>query len=426
MWRIDHYLTVDYDIVLQTFRRVSKHLEDSKKIGLSHSEEEFFFPGGSHRACCLLAFDAFLTVIFPDTEPEGEPGFWKAQLREELWSLSERARCPILSAVFSDAKAERSWLGACDGSSMAEGEWGVPDGEEPDFPLLASLLRLPGQEEPFRQAWTEKEPGRFLKAMEEAAGLPFSLPEELEGGYQKTEDRMAMKLYRPLAPALDRFFYLPQEEEKPPDTSGDLFSLLGRGSLHLYREGLEEQRFLQALQSENEAHRNKITVLVEHRCITIWKLSGAPFSPGETEKISSILHCGAISTLVCGERAFSLCAAYNGDRISAACWQNFSPNAWGIEQKCRMAWQVWLRDHPHSSGMKTQEAARLCGRFGISPEPFIEAIRFGNLPYLLEKLPDVMGMHFDIPGGLKSFPSETLPCGRLYWEPEKKGSNLWK
>lgn len=426
MWRIDHYLTVDYDMVLQTFRRVSKHLEDSKKIGLSPGEETFFFPGDSRGGCLLLAFDSFLTVIFPDVRLENKGSVFGAEnLQRELLFLSERARCPVFSMIFPEDGSALGWTGACDSGKTAQGGWGVP-GAEPDFSSLSLLLRLPGQEEALRQAWQEKAPEDFLRAMELATGLPFCFPGELEGGYQKVEDRMAMKLYRPLAPALDRFFYFPQEEEKPPDTSGeDLFSLLGRGSLHLYREGLEEQKFLETLRTGGDPYKNGVTVLMGHRYITIWRQSGAPFSPEETERLSLLLHCGAMSTLVCGERAFSLYAAYDGERVASACWQDFSPGAWGIEQRCRMAWQAWLREYPHSDGIKTQEAARFCNRFGISPGPFMEAVRFGNLPYLLEKLPSVMGTYFEIPGSLKDYPAETLSCGKLYREPEKKGPDLW-
>lgn len=254
MWRIDHYLTVDHDIVLQTFRKVSKHLEDRQKMGLSPGEEGFFFGTGGCRTCFLLAFDAFLTVIFPDTAAEEGPALPQEGLRQELLALSKRARCPVLSAVFPGGEASRGWLGICDGGRTAEGRWGVPGSPEPDFPLFASLLRLPGQENALRSAWGEKTPDRFLRAMEEAVGLPFPLPEELEGRYQKVEDRMAMKLYLPLTPAQNRFFYFPQEGNGLPRALGENpFSFLGRGSLHLYREDLEEAKLFEVLQRDRKS-----------------------------------------------------------------------------------------------------------------------------------------------------------------------------
>ena len=69
---------------------------------------------------------------------------------------------------------------------------------------------------------------------------------------------------------------------------------------------------------------------------------------------------------------------------------------------------------------------RLCAAFGFSPERLAEAVRFGNLSYLLERLPAIMGINFHIPGGIESFPSKGIPGGKVYWKPEKKGLELWK
>lgn len=427
MWRVDHYLTMDHHSILQVFRKISKQLEDRKNMQeLTPGEERFFFDGYDKRVCRVLAFQEFLTAVFPELGPEQEDAApSEEELREGLHFLAQRARHPVFSAVFFRSGPPRAWLGVFDGVCMADGVWGQK-GREPEFSLMAELIRLPDREDALRKAWAARSPEELRLALERALGLPFGLPEDLESSYDKLEDRMAMKLYSPLTPAFRRFSYFPRKDSALPAARAQRGSLLGRCGLHLYRKDLNEERLFRGLGKWSALKSRRATVLVDRDYITIWEHGASPLAPEDMKRLSQKLRCRAVSTLICGQKALALCAAQSGEMIAAACWQSFDEDAWGTEQERREAWREWLWEHAFCSGLEEGAAGRLCAAFGFSPERLAEAVRFGNLSYLLERLPAIMGINFHIPGGIESFPSKGIPGGKVYWKPEKKGLELWK
>ncbi|MDD2956308.1 MAG: hypothetical protein PHD67_08340 [Oscillospiraceae bacterium] len=419
MWRVDHYLTMDYYPVLQSFRRISKQMEDSRDaLDVTWNETQFFYAGSGQRMCRVLAYNSFLTVVFPELGAGMDPpGLEEARLRDDLRALAGRARRAVLSAAFSRQGGGRAWLGIFDGEIMADGVWGQ-QGRRPDFSLLAALAHLDGKEEALEKAWNAQTLPELQLALEAATGLPFGPDEGLGDGYECLEERMIMKVYTPLSPALGRFFYCPHPAKRLEAKFSDQ-PLVGVAGIHFRREDLDEEDFLVRLRGWGEAQANPVTALIGRDYISVWRQERYPVLPEEVREASRMLHCRILHTVASEERAFSLCAAQNGELTAACGWLDIERGAWGLDLRRWEAWQA--RMEKLEEGLSEDAVQALCSQFGLSAERLMEAARFGNLPYLMKKLPGILGVSFEIPKNLDRFDeTEVFSNGKIYRKPEEE------